>query len=88
MKFNLSQTNHKNECKNCSLDFADQKEGSISKMSEKHKSKLEIICAWCKKHLGHKEDFKENSGSEKSITHGICEECSDKLQEKIKKLGK
>jgi len=37
-----------------------------------------IICSWCKKILG----YKEGDG----VTHGICKECLDKLEEEINKF--
>ena len=35
---------------------------------------MEIICAWCKKHMGSKEPLED-----KSISHTICRECSIKF---------
>lgn len=33
-----------------------------------------VICAWCKKELGEKEVLKEGE-----ISHGICQECREKI---------
>ncbi len=30
------------------------------------------VCAWCKKVIGEKEPFED-----KSVTHGICQDCYD-----------
>ena len=35
---------------------------------------MEIVCAWCKKHMGRKEPLED-----KSISHTICRECSIKF---------
>jgi len=37
---------------------------------------MKTICAWCKKHL---------SGSGDKISHGICKECKEKLENEHKK---
>ena len=46
--------------------------------------KLEVICAWCQKHLS----FKECANFDESlprITHSICQVCSAKVLEDLKK---
>ena len=35
---------------------------------------LEVVCAWCGKHLG----WKDGKG-EIGISHGICDECKEKI---------
>lgn len=45
-------------------------------MSRVKKTRLKIICAWCLKPLGYK-DGKGQTGT----SHGICEECANKLKE-------
>ena len=37
-----------------------------------------IICGWCGKVLGTKEVFDDGSGL--NISHGICEECTNKFE--------
>ena len=37
-----------------------------------------VICSWCNKVTGEKSPFED-----KSITHGICEECRRKVSEEI-----
>lgn len=43
-----------------------------------------VQCAWCLKMVGEKSPLKD-----KSVTHGICEECQTKMMEKVlQKVGK
>ena len=45
--------------------------------------KIQRVCAWCKSVMG---EIEVESNSEHGcITHGICEDCLKKQQEKIKK---
>jgi len=48
--------------------------------------KLEIICAWCQKHLS----FKECANFDESlprISHSICDECRTKVLDDLKQTG-
>jgi len=38
---------------------------------------MKVICAWCGKKLGEKAPINDNS-----ISHGICQECADKQEDK------
>ncbi len=40
---------------------------------------MKIVCAWCGKDMGEKKPLKD-----KSVTHGMCEECLDKVEVKGK----
>jgi len=44
---------------------------------------MKIVCAWCKKELGEKEPL-----DDPRISHGICEECKQKMQQELKQYEK
>ena len=41
---------------------------------------MKVVCAWCKEETG----YKEGNGIPEQVTHGICEECAEKL---VKEAG-
>jgi hypothetical protein len=45
---------------------------------ELKKATMRIICAWCQKEMGTKED---PTGDGSRITHSICDECTRKAME-------
>lgn len=40
---------------------------------------MKVICAWCKKPMGEKTPYDNNS-----ITHGMCKKCYKKERAKLK----
>ena len=45
---------------------------------------IRIVCAWCGRFIGFKEDENPNSvNNEERISHGICKECRDKALSEI-----
>ena len=44
---------------------------------------LEVVCAWCGKHMGNKE-VDATDESTLRITHSICSECKVKVLEETK----
>jgi len=41
---------------------------------------MKIVCAWCGKNLGEKD-----GEGEEGVTHGLCQECFDKMKVKERK---
>ena len=39
---------------------------------------MKRVCSWCKKDMGEKEPL-----SDKSITHGVCSKCLEKLTKEV-----
>ena len=39
---------------------------------------MKIVCAWCSKDMGEKD-----SKGQEGVSHGICEECLDKMLMKV-----
>jgi len=60
-------------CESCYTDYNRPNFEPIKAEMKLHK----IICAWCGKHMGWIKDCAEDS-------HGICNDCADKLREKLK----
>tara|TARA_Y100000310_G_scaffold280848_1_gene300881 strand:+ start:165 stop:323 length:159 start_codon:yes stop_codon:yes gene_type:complete len=48
----------------------------------KNKEKLKIICAWCNKLI--QDGCTSLLMGKERVSHGICEECSDKMSEENK----
>ena len=43
---------------------------------------MRIICAWCGKSMGQKEPLDDDS-----VTHGICDQCRERLEREIDEMG-
>ncbi len=41
---------------------------------------MKVVCAWCGKDMGEKPPYKD-----KGVTHTICPECRQKLEQKKRK---
>lgn len=47
--------------------------------------KLIVICAWCDKFIGFK-DAQTDTPPKNPISHGMCADCRDKLEEEISNI--
>lgn len=40
---------------------------------------IRMVCGWCKKDLGTKDDKKGDSSSPPKVSHGICKACGEAM---------
>lgn len=53
----------------------------VDKKTFTEEYRMDVFCAWCKKFLYTHNNVKKNSPK---ISHGICEDCSEKLLNDLK----